>query len=41
MKNFDATILQSKLKRHKIAFSNDLGKIVIGKPKADFITIFG
>ncbi|MFS4484406.1 hypothetical protein ACKGJY_15435 [Hyunsoonleella sp. 2307UL5-6] len=35
------SILESKLKRHKISYSNENGKIVIGKPKTDYGTLIG
>ncbi len=41
MKNIDTSILESKLKRHKISYSNNNGVIVIGKPKIDYITLIG
>lgn len=41
MKNFETTILQSKLKRHKISYTAEYGKIIIGKSKADLTTIIG
>lgn len=35
------SILESKLKRHKISYSNENGKIIIGKPKKDYGTLIG
>ena len=37
----NTTVLEAKLKRHKISYSNENGKIVIGKPKTDLATIIG
>ncbi|WP_290696616.1 hypothetical protein [Lacinutrix sp.] len=39
--NSNTAILESKLKRHKIYFSNEKGKIIIGKPKTDYTTLIG
>ncbi|WP_452225766.1 hypothetical protein [Lacinutrix cladophorae] len=41
MTNPNTTILESKLKRHKISYSNENGIIIIGKPKTDYSMIFG
>ena len=35
------SILECKLKRHKISYSNENGKIIIGKPKIDYGTLIG
>ena len=35
------SILESKLKRHKISYSIENGKIIIGKPKKDYLTLIG
>ncbi|WP_417201095.1 hypothetical protein [Bizionia sp.] len=37
----NTSVLESKLKRHKISYSNDNGKIIIGKSKTDFGTLIG
>ncbi|WP_417871721.1 hypothetical protein [Winogradskyella sp.] len=37
----NTSILESKLKRHKISYSNENGKIIIGKSKTDFTTLIG
>ena len=37
----NTSILESKLKRHKISYSNENGKIIIGKPKTDYGTLIG
>ena len=37
----NTSILESKLKRYKISYSNENGKIVIGKPKTDYGTLIG
>jgi hypothetical protein len=37
----NTSILESKLKRHKISYSNENGKIIIGKPKTDFGILIG
>jgi len=34
-------VLESKLKRHKISYTIEDGKIIIGKPKTDFATLIG
>lgn len=42
MKNNNNTlILESKLKRHKISYSNENGKIIIGKPQTDYTILIG
>lgn len=33
------SVLESKLKRHKISYSNENKKIIIGKPKTDYQTL--
>lgn len=35
------SILESKLKRQKISYSNENGKIIIGKSKTDYTTLIG
>ena len=37
----NTSILESKLKRHKISYTNKNGKIIIGKPKTDYGTLIG
>ncbi|OBX18201.1 MULTISPECIES: hypothetical protein [Bizionia] len=37
----NTSVLESKLKRHKISYSNDNGKIIIGKSKTDYGTLIG
>lgn len=37
----NTTILESKLKRHKISYSKENEKIIIGKPRIDYITLLG
>ncbi|WP_127845824.1 hypothetical protein [Psychroflexus aestuariivivens] len=37
----NTSILESKLKRHKISYFNENGKIIIGKPKKDYLTLSG
>jgi hypothetical protein len=37
----NTSILESKLKRHRISYSNENGKIIIGKSKADYGTLIG
>lgn len=37
----NTTILESKLKRHKISYFKEDGKVIIGKPKTDYLTIIG
>ena len=37
----NTTVLESKLKRHKITYSNENGTIIIGKPQADYFTLIG
>ncbi|MCX7549962.1 hypothetical protein [Xanthomarina sp. F2636L] len=37
----NTSILESKLKRHKISYSNENGKIIIGKSKTDYGTLIG
>jgi hypothetical protein len=37
----NTSILESKLKRHKISYSIEDGKIIIGKPKKDYLTLIG
>lgn len=41
MKISSTYILESKLKRHKISYSNENGKIIIGKAKTDYTTLIG
>lgn len=41
MKNSNISILESKLKRHKISYSNEYGKIIIGKPQTDYTDLIG
>jgi hypothetical protein len=37
----NTSILESKLKRHKVSYSNENGKIIIGKAKTDYGTLIG
>ena len=37
----NTSILESKLKRHKISYSKENGKIIIGKAKTDYGTLIG
>jgi len=41
MTKSNISILESKLKRHKITYSNENGKIIIGKPQTDYMTLIG
>jgi hypothetical protein len=41
MNNANTSILESKLKRHKIVHTNQNGTIIIGKPKTDYLTLIG
>lgn len=37
----NSSILESKLKRHKISFSHDNGKLIIGKPSTNYTILIG
>lgn len=39
--SINSSILESKLKRYKISYSNENGKIVIGKPENDYGNLIG
>ncbi|NRD22731.1 hypothetical protein HNV10_05735 [Winogradskyella litoriviva] len=41
MKNPNTTILESKLKRHKISYVSENGTIIIGKSKTDYTIVLG
>ncbi|NRD20420.1 hypothetical protein HNV08_10215 [Winogradskyella eckloniae] len=41
MENRNTSILESKLKRHKISFISDNGTITIGKSKTDYTILIG
>ena len=41
MKNSNTTILESKLKRHKISYVSENGNIIIGKSKIDYSIVLG